>query len=47
MNSMTTHTAQKLTQAEYEAKLTAIIASNLTMVEKIELATKAKASVVA
>jgi hypothetical protein len=47
MNSMITHTAKKLTQAEYEAKLTAIMASDLTMIQKIELASQAKASVVA
>ena len=47
MHSITTHTAKKLTQAEYEAKLSAIMASNLTMIQKIELASEAKASVVA
>jgi len=47
MNSMISHTAKKLTQAEYEAKLTAIMASDLTMIQKIELASQAKASVVA
>ena len=47
MNSMTSNTAKKLTPAEYETKLEAIMASNLTMIQKIELASEAKASVVA
>lgn len=45
--NITTHNTQKLTQAEYEAKLIAIMASNLSMIQKIEIATQAKASVVA
>jgi hypothetical protein len=39
--------AEKLTQAQYEAKLAAIMASDLTIFQKIELATEAKSKVVA
>ena len=45
MNKLNNHFATKMSQSDYEAKLIKIMASNLTMSQKIELAAEAKSKV--